>query len=355
MRLKTPGTTPPAVSAILLSYNCEQYVAAALESVLEQDYRGPLEIIVSDDASTDRTFAILEERLARYAGPHRIALRRRPENSGSKSAHLNDVLAACTGHLLISFDGDDIALPSRVSRIVARFAADDRVQAVYSSLLRIDEAGRPRGGASVSHPGRGDDASTWFARVDAYAAGSTLATRRTVIDVFGPLDPTVNEDVVLPFRASLIGKVEYIPEPLVKYRRHSGSLTADWQQFLSLASYRERMHTGLERANRARRSRLKDLETASAKLPQERARWERLRAAVEKSFREAEMTRELTSESFIVRMRALLALLGAGAYRDAWLPHTCLALAPRLYLRYKRSRLRAGTTSPADGRRDTRS
>jgi glycosyltransferase involved in cell wall biosynthesis len=337
--LTAPAVDRPAVSAVLLTHDCEAYVADAVDSALAQDYAGPLEIVVSDDASSDGSFAIAQARIAAYRGPHRVVLRRRQFNSGSKSAHLNDVFSVCAGELLVSFDGDDIAVPARVSRVVARARASPDAQAIYSSFALIGAGGGISRRARVPRPPPGSDAAQWFARVDAYAAGATLAVRRAVVEAFGPLDPALNEDIQLPFRAALVGGVEYIDEPLVQVHRHAGSFTADWQRYASLHEYRRRMQAGIATAARARQSRLADIETAARRLPDQHERWVRLRSLVERSFREAEMTGALVSESASDRFRGLAALVRAGAYRDDLLLHAFLALAPRLYLRYRRLRL----------------
>ena len=344
----------PAVSAVLLSYDCEAFVAAALDSVMAQDYGGPMEIVLSDDASHDRSFAIAERVVAAYRGRRRIVLRRRSANSGSKSAHLNDVIRVCTGELLVSFDGDDVSRPERVSRIVERFRANPRAQAVYSSFALVENGEWRRSSSSRSRLPAAAEPSRWFARVDAYAAGATLAVRRAVFDGFGPLDPALNEDVQLPFRASLLGDVDYIDAPLVGVHRHADSFTADWQRYCSLQTYRERMLAGIETACRVRLRRHQDIERAVQLRPQERESMERLHDAIEQSFREAEMTRPLVADRASERIRGLFSLWRAGAYRDELAQHAFLALAPRTYLRFRRRRLgltrrrgaTAGTTAP---------
>jgi glycosyltransferase involved in cell wall biosynthesis len=329
----------PSVSAVLLSYNCEAFVAAAVNGALAQDYDGPMEIVVSDDASRDRSFAVAEAVLAAYRGPHRVVLRRCPANSGSKSAHLNDVVPACAGELLVSFDGDDVSMPTRVSRIVGRFMANPRAQAVYSSYSLAGQTGAGRRASRVPRPPAGTDSAEWFASVDAYAAGATLAVRRAAFEAFGALDPSLHEDVQLPFRASLLGDVEFIDEPLVLVRRHSASFTADWSRYESLAKYREKSLAGIDVAARVRRSRHSDLDSVLRRMPGERGRRDRVRARIDRTYREAEMTRALLADSAVMRLRGLLALWRAGAYRDELPQHAFLALAPALYLRYRRLRL----------------
>ena len=117
------SATPPEVTAILLSHNCEQVIGAALQSVLAQDCE-PMEIIVSDDASTDATYAA----------------------------------------------------------IVAEFRADDTVNAVYSDYAFMEEGDRAGARRGVRHPPPGTSAGQWFARVDAFASGATLAIRRDVAE-----------------------------------------------------------------------------------------------------------------------------------------------------------------------------
>jgi glycosyltransferase involved in cell wall biosynthesis len=326
----------PSVTAILLTYNCASFVRAALRSMLEQDLAECMEAIVSDDASTDDTFEVVQEELADYRGPHLVRVRQRAANSGSKSAHLNEVLPEATGEVIVSFDGDDISERRRVRRIKEAFRNNSAAQAVFSSLSLIDSQGRSRGAGRVPHPGPSQAPSEWFARVDTFAAGSTLAIRRPVVEAFGPLEAEIPEDVVLPFRASLLGEVVYIDEPLVRFRRYAGSLTADMGRYASMEDFRARYLLGIERARRNMRSRLDDLARAEQLMPFKAAEFASLRTTVSDSLRVAEMTAPLVDASFVTRAMALLRLLRSGAYRDELLQHIGLALAPKCYLRYKR-------------------
>jgi glycosyltransferase involved in cell wall biosynthesis len=338
-----------SVSAILLCYDSEAFVREAIRSALAQDYGGPMEILISDDGSADRTFEVVQEIVAEYPGPHTVRLWRRETNAGSKSAHLNHVLPHATGDVLVSFDDDDVSEADRVQRIVDAFSAPD-VQAVYSSFSLISEDGASRGAGRVPHPAHGEDSSSWFARVDAYAAGTTLAVRRGVVETFGSLEPDVHEDIALPFRASLLGEVVYLPEALVKARRHAGSLTADLARFRSIEDYRERMQRGIAQAGRNLASRLSDLDEMEALQPERREDLARLRSIAKESFAIAESTARLVSPSFLERAKALLGLIRSGAYREELATHTFLALMPRAYLRYKRHSLGAPSGHNAGAR-----
>jgi glycosyltransferase involved in cell wall biosynthesis len=325
------------VSAILLSHNCSEVIAAALHSVLDQDCE-PMEVIVSDDASGDATYSILQREIANYQGPHKVTLRRRETNSGSKSAHLNDVFHLASGRFLVSFDGDDIAEPHRVGKILEAFRESERVSAVYSDYSYMDDAGRATGRRGVLHPPMGTDARHWFARVDAYASGATLAVRRDVVETFGPLDPAINEDTVLPFRASLLDDVHFIDEALVRVRRWEGSLTTDPQRFRSLDQLRSWLLRGITLARRQMESRFEDLRKAEELglvLPQD---LEALRRTVTASMAEAEASAGLASPSMFARLSCLTRLTWKSDHWQDFPQHTFLTLAPGLYLKYKQRR-----------------
>jgi glycosyltransferase involved in cell wall biosynthesis len=328
----------PSVSAILLCCNCEAFVREAVESVLAQDYPGPLEILISDDASQDRTLDVVRDTIADHTWEHRVRLLERDQNTGSKSAHLNHVFAEASGEIFVSFDDDDVSRPDRIRKLVEAFA-DPEVQAVYSSFSLIDVTGKARGAGSVPHPSPSQNVREWFARVDAYAAGTTLSVRRNVVVSFGQLPADVHEDITLPFRASLLGDVRYIAEPLVKARRRGTSLTTDLSRFASLASYRRRMQRGIDQAQRNLATRRADLDTALALRPERRSELATLREIAQESFAIAEFTLKLSSDSFLERFSALLRLIRIGAYRDELAQHAFLALLPETYLGFKRRTL----------------
>ncbi len=331
------STVPPFASAILLSYNCADQIVAAVRSVLDQQCE-PMEIIISDDASQDSTFAVLQREVAAYHGLHRIRLRRRETNSGSKSAHLNDVFPLASGQFLVSFDGDDIAEPHRVRRILEVIRSNPRVSAVFSDYAYMDSegrAGRRRGG---DHPLPGVDARHWFARVDAYAPGATLAIRRDVVETFDPLDPAINEDVVLPFRASLLGDVRYIDEALARVRRWEGSLTSDPERLRSLETLRSWLLQGVAQARLQMDSRLADLGRAEELGVIQTADLDDLRATVAASMAAAEASACLASSSLPTRLRCLARLTWASDHWRDFPQNAFLTLAPGLYLKYKRRR-----------------
>lgn len=91
----------PLVSVVTVTYNSAAYVRDAIESVLAQSYTR-IEYIISDDASTDRTWDIVSE----YRDA-RIRAIRNPSNLG-EYANRNRAIELATGDYLVFIDGDDV-------------------------------------------------------------------------------------------------------------------------------------------------------------------------------------------------------------------------------------------------------
>ncbi|MDP9044902.1 MAG: glycosyltransferase [Pseudomonadota bacterium] len=208
----------PLASVLVMAYRQEATIEAAVRGALSQTY-SPLEIVISDDASDDGTWAAIERATAGYAGPHRIILNRNPSNLGI-GAHLNRMVALSHGELVVVAAGDDVSLPQRCSRVMAAWlAADRRPDLIASALLDLDAAGGDHGVIVPSDLGTYRDASDWSARPP-YVVGAAQAWTRRLFDFFGPLPAgTVAEDLVMVFRAILRGGALTLPEPLVRYRR----------------------------------------------------------------------------------------------------------------------------------------
>jgi glycosyltransferase involved in cell wall biosynthesis len=208
----------PLVTMMLIGYQQQVTIGAAVAAALAQTY-SPLEIVVSDDASGDDTFAAMQSAVAGYRGPHRLILNRNPVNLGI-GAHLNRVVELSHGELLFVAAGDDVSLPQRCERVVdAWLAAGRRPDLVSSALIDLDEQGRSFETISPTDLATYRDAADWIARPP-HVVGAAQAWTRRVFDRFGPFPAgTVAEDLLMVFRAIVAGGAITLPEPLVQYRR----------------------------------------------------------------------------------------------------------------------------------------
>lgn len=208
---------PPLVSLFVLAYRQEDHVRAAIEGAFAQTY-APLEIILSDDCSPDGTFAVMEEMAAAYDGPHRVVLNRNPVNLGL-TAHVSRVMEIAQGAFVVQNAGDDISLPHRVARLAEIWrAGGGRIMAVHSRLDRLDERGAVHDYAPRL-PVMAAPAPIDVVRDGLHLIGASMGWAREIFERFGPLPAgTLVEDRPIAFRASILGEIAYVDEPLALYR-----------------------------------------------------------------------------------------------------------------------------------------
>jgi glycosyltransferase involved in cell wall biosynthesis len=211
------------VTFILFAYNQAELVHESIEAALAQDYPN-LEVMLSDDCSTDGPFEILEEVARTYRGPHRVRTFRTPSNLHI-GGHVSQATLASTGELIVASAGDDISLPHRTSRLVeAWLASGRRAGMLHSACTRFSDNAEDVYQSPYRQTLKSLERT---AKGTAHVIGSTEAYVRALFDHFGPVrDGLVHEDHALPFRSLLLDRpVVYVDEPLVRYRQGSGVST----------------------------------------------------------------------------------------------------------------------------------
>ena len=212
----------PIVTFALFAYNQERYIRQALVGAFAQTY-SPLEIILSDDCSSDDTFEIMVREAAAYKGPHRLILNRNSENLNI-GGHVNKVAKLASGDLIVLAAGDDISVPVRTEMLVRRWLQQGRSSTVLCSDFEPIDAKSRQVILPKEKVFRGTYSKAAMARGDVLVLGATTAVSKDLWSKFPPLALSVrHEDRVLPFRALLLGgNVELVDEKLVRYRVEGG-------------------------------------------------------------------------------------------------------------------------------------
>lgn len=230
----------PVVAFVLYAYNEERFIRAAVESVFAQTY-SPLEIIISDDGSTDRTFEIMQEMAAAYTGPHKIILNRNERNLGIGS-QINAAWENSSGELLVLANGDDISLPNRVERIVEAWKGSNGRAAAIASAYEIMTADGERTGRVVEVEEEFSDIATSTYRRFGGPGATSMCVSRACFDRFGPLAANlILEDGPMNLRSTLTGEWCFIGEPLVLYRVHEDNISQAYHPS-DFRTWRERHH-----------------------------------------------------------------------------------------------------------------
>lgn len=259
----------PLISLIVVSYNQEKFIREAVEGALAQTY-SPLEIIISDDLSNDRTFEIASELVANYRGPHKVRLNRNANNLGM-GAHITHLMTMCSGQLIVGAAGDDISFPERTAVIHKAWEATGRqATSIFSSYITISSEGADlglggtRGGhtdATLYRHQRGSLAG-FLTNNWPVVVGCTHAWSPKLFEYFGPLRSDL-EDLVLSFRSLAVGEMVYVDQPLIKYRRHdsNASFFAGWDDTRSFEHREKRLKWVNEKRINAYDNIIADIET----------------------------------------------------------------------------------------------
>jgi GT2 family glycosyltransferase len=312
MQMPEPSGKPLMTLAVA-AFNQERFIQDAVRAAFQQDY-SPLQIILSDDASKDRTFEIMREMAAAYRGPHEVALNQNPVNAGLAS-HTNRIFALSRGEFVVLNAGDDVSLPHRVSSIRQAWEAGGRKSSgMHSRVIDMDQSGRvkeetpTRLAGGPFHYENGLEAAKQFMREEKpVILGCTAAWRREMFERFGPLPLDVMyEDMTLGFRARLSGGMAFIDDPLVLYRLHDANVHhADFHAAATVETLRAEekcRRVGLERRLAAARSFRADLETAKAAGMLSGPELAGLSAAVEGFARSHKLELEFRNASWIGRL-----------------------------------------------------
>jgi glycosyltransferase involved in cell wall biosynthesis len=210
-----PVSELPRVSIVTPAYNQAEYLAAAMRSVLAQDYPA-LEYIVIDDGSRDGSLAVAQAIAAEHPG--RVQVLTQP-NAG-QAATLNRGWALASGQILAYLSSDDLLCPGAVTTMVNALQAHPDWGVAYCDCWLIDASGR----RVREHIAQDFDVRAM--QVDLVChPGPAAFFRRDVFEANGGWDVRRRQvpDFEFWLRASRRFHFARVPEHLAEYRIHEGS------------------------------------------------------------------------------------------------------------------------------------
>jgi glycosyltransferase involved in cell wall biosynthesis len=264
----------PLVSFLQMSYNQEQYIVSSIKAALAQTY-SPMEIIISDDASTDNSWQLIQDLVSKYNGPHKIIISRNENNLGILG-NWNKLCSMANGELLVKGDGDDISFPNRVERTVKEWLMyDKKPMLISSSCGIIDLQDNNVGELIVPIDGWDErDPENILNGNPFFHPGSSSASNRILYDTFGPCTYTGSDIATYVGRAIILGQLVCIRDKLLQYRVGSGYTTGH-------ANYRANMSRSINHGLKSRYQCLEDLQKVKEQLTPER--YEKMKGIFERS------------------------------------------------------------------------
>jgi len=203
----------PTVTFIIAAYNEERYLKECIDSCLAQNYPN-IEVCVTDDGSTDQTWAILEQYTDTRVKKHRFA-----ENRG-KVAAFNQSYCMSSGDYFALIGADDVNCAHRISSQMD-FLVDNRVDVTWGSYTQIDGDGHDLPEDMYvfnENPTQRD------VLVDNCIPGNTVFFNRRVAEKVFPIpSQLLFEDWWIAFNTIYHYKFKFLNKPLIKYRLHDGN------------------------------------------------------------------------------------------------------------------------------------
>lgn len=210
----------PTVSFLIAAYNEESFIREAVDSCLSQA-GVDVEVVVTDDGSTDRTLSILH---AAFDGNSKVQILSLSRNTGKVAAY-NHCFRHSTGDFIAILGGDDVSIPERAASSLAglrKHGAD----MVCGDCIAFDSSG-----VLCQHL-----ATEWFGMTSDMPIdfesqlrrprvfGGTLFAARALCNSLFPLNEALgHEDWWLPLAASNLRPVWYLHAPMIRYRFHEGN------------------------------------------------------------------------------------------------------------------------------------
>ncbi len=226
----------PLISFALFCYNQEDFIEEAVRAALAQTY-SPLQIVISDDGSKDRSFDIIQKIISSYHGPHEIVLNRNEQNLGI-GPHVNKVMTELVkGELIVTAAGDDISVPERTETVFRAWdATGRRADSILNGYQRMTIDGELR---DVKTPTR--QMCFWNETIMSHCKknipmimpGCTQSCSAKVFGKFGKIlyAPHIEDDTIT-LRALSMGGVLLIPEVLTKWRMAGAVSKVKSQEFM---------------------------------------------------------------------------------------------------------------------------
>jgi glycosyltransferase involved in cell wall biosynthesis len=219
----------PLVSTIVVCYNAEKSILETLNSIKDQSY-SPIELIISDDCSSDNTVKLCKEWLSENENKFtNCKLFANPTNLGV-SANANQAINATSG-IWIKPIGDDILLPDCIENNI-NYANETHAEFVASQMIKFDDKTKRNIGVTPSDkyipPKTNTEQFQKHLKTQLYFHSPSWFLKKEVYDIIGGYDESLPLSDDMPFLFNFLkqgGIVSYMNKVTVRYRYTSNSLS----------------------------------------------------------------------------------------------------------------------------------
>jgi glycosyltransferase involved in cell wall biosynthesis len=252
------GGIAPTVSVALCTYNGARFVGEQLASILSQT-RPPMQLVISDDGSTDGTVAVARTAIAHaiskdgdLASLEVVYLENAQPLGVTKN--FQQALEACTGELIALSDQDDVWVDGKLNDLVLLMESTPKADLAFSDAQLVAEDGTALGTRLFEALRVSPAMLTSIRRGGAFGllvkrnivTGATIMVRKSLVQRALPFPESWVHDEWLAIVAAMCGRVACSAHELIRYRQHSSNVIG--AQKLSMRSALSRF--GQSRAER---------------------------------------------------------------------------------------------------------
>ncbi|MFT4153290.1 glycosyltransferase family 2 protein [Parafilimonas sp.] len=220
------------VNILLASYNGEKFIAAQIDSIVNQTHQN-WQLYIRDDGSTDNTLKIIREYERKFAGIHVIN-----DNYGNVGSCQNFSLLTTSvknGNEYTMFcDQDDVWMPGKIEITLKEMLNAEKLYGkdypllVHTNFLYADEKLKPIKSKENFQPNK---TRTELANLlcQNHVKGCTQLINKKLLDLVGADPPAAeNHDYWVALVASAFAKVIYINEKTMLYRQHGENISTQF-------------------------------------------------------------------------------------------------------------------------------
>jgi len=218
-------TATPLVSICCIVYNHEKYIRNAMEGFLAQKTSFPIEIIIHDDASTDRTVEILQEYASKYPEQIYPIYQKRNQYSQKIKPWPNFVFPRARGSYIALCEGDDFWTdPLKLQKQVEYLEAHPEASGCFhnAKILKDEPDNELFINSEVSERDFliDDLFADWF-----IPTCSMVCRRGALLNLPKWINYTIHGDLSMWLHLAKAGSLHYLPDVMGVYRKHEGGIS----------------------------------------------------------------------------------------------------------------------------------
>lgn len=227
----------PLVSFCIVTWNTSKYIVETLECAKNQTYQN-IELIVSDDCSTDNTIAIVEDWIKKNGNRFvRTEIITVSQNTG-EAANKNRAERACKGDYIKSLDGDDLVDPSFIEKCVNILQNNPEYSFVFTKTYSLLESEHKSYMDDESHYKSGDIFKEIF-MVDFWLRTTAWFFKNEIsVKTHYNEDMFLSVDYLRSLQIAKLYKIYYLDEYLTYYRRHDDNMKKENNKWIKKGMFK---------------------------------------------------------------------------------------------------------------------